>query len=212
MKINWLGHASFLINSHGHRLITDPCDERCGYQPWHEAVDVATVSHDHYDHNAVDHLMGDPRIVKEELNPINVHGFTIQGFRSYHDKKQGQERGHNYIYKITAENMDLLHLGDQGTLLDESLIEQIGNVDIMMVPVGGRYTVDAAEAAVLVDQLQPRIVIPMHYKTPQGTVQVAPVEDFLSRYDQVVKCPVLTITAQELPKARQIIVLELFTG
>lgn len=212
MKINWLGHASFLINSHDQRLITDPCDERCGYQPWHKAVDVATVSHDHYDHNAVEHLLGDPRIVKEQLDPINTHGFTIQGFRSYHDKKQGQERGHNYIYKISAENLDLLHLGDQGTLLEESLLEQIGNVDILMVPVGGRYTVGAAEAATLVDQLQPRIVIPMHYKTPQCTVPLAPVEDFLSRYDQVVKRPVLTVTSQELPEKRQIIVLELFTG
>lgn len=212
MKISWLGHASFLIESSGKRLITDPCDERCGYRPWSESVDIATVSHDHYDHSAVEHLQGNPRIIKEQLDQISSDGFTIQGFRSYHDKKQGQERGFNYIYKITAENIDVLHMGDQGTLLDENLIRQIGKADIVMVPVGGRYTVDAADAAAIVAQLQPRIVIPMHYKTPQGTIQLAPVEDFVSRYNQVVKCPVLTVNSAKLPEAMQVIVLEMING
>lgn len=212
MKISWLGHASFLIESSGKHLITDPCDEQCGYRPWSEPVDIATVSHDHYDHNAVEHLQGNPLIVKEQLDPISSDGFTIQGFRSYHDQKQGQERGLNYIYKITAENIDILHMGDQGTLLDENLIKQIGKVDIVMVPVGGRYTVNAADAAAIVDQLLPRIVIPMHYKTPQGTIQLAPVEDFVSRYDKVVKCPVLSVASPELPETMQVIVLEMING
>ncbi|HOB11550.1 MAG TPA: MBL fold metallo-hydrolase [Syntrophomonadaceae bacterium] len=209
MKISYLGHASFLIESGGKYLLTDPCDERCGYRPWTEPVDIVTVSHGHYDHNAVEHLKGNPRIIKEQITPIEAGGFTIQGFRSYHDKKQGQERGFNYIYKLTAENINLLHMGDQGTLLDQKLLEQIGQVDIVMVPVGGRYTVDAAEAVQIVSQLNPSIVIPMHYKTPQGTVDVAPVEKFISQYEQVVKRPALTVTCQELPEALQVIVLEL---
>jgi L-ascorbate metabolism protein UlaG (beta-lactamase superfamily) len=212
MKISWLGHASFLIESGGKYLITDPCDEQCGYRPWSEPVDIATVSHDHYDHNAVEHLQGNPLIIKGQDSPVNAKGFTVQGFRSYHDKNQGQQRGINYIYKITAEDIDILHLGDQGTLLDQDLIKQIGKVDILMVPVGGIYTVDAADAAVIVEQLQPRIVIPMHYKTAQGTIQLAPVEDFLSRYAQVVKCPFLTVTPAELPQAMQVIVLEILNG
>lgn len=209
MKISWLGHASFLIESGGKCLITDPCDERTGYRPWMEPVDIVTVSHDHYDHSAVEHLQGNPLVIKEQVTPVQSGGFAIQGFRSYHDKKQGQERGFNYIYKITAENLNLLHLGDQGILLDEGILEQIGQVDMVMVPVGGRYTIDAAEAASIIAQLQPKIAIPMHYKTPQCTVQVAPVEKFVSQYEQVVKRPALTITCQELPNDLQVIVLEL---
>jgi len=209
MKISYLGHASFLIESQGQYLLTDPCDERSGYRPWKGPVDVVTVSHDHYDHNAVEQLQGNPRIIKAQTAPVEAGGFTVQGFRSYHDKKQGQERGVNYIYKITAENLNLVHMGDQGTLLDQDLLEKIGPVDILMVPVGGRYTVDAAEAAQIVTQLKPSIVIPMHYKTPQGKVDVAPVEKFISQYEKVVKRPELTITAQELPQAMQVIVLEL---
>lgn len=209
MKINYLGHASFLIESGGKRLITDPCDERCGYRPWREPVDVVTVSHDHYDHNAVEHLQGNPCLVKERRDTVAAHGFTIQGFRSYHDDQQGRQRGFNHIYKISAENLDLLHMGDQGILLDQELIQQIGKVDIVMVPVGGRYTVDAAGAARLLEQLQPRIAIPMHYKTPQGTIQIGPVEDFVSQYKQAVKRPYLTVTCKDLPEDLQIIVLEL---
>lgn len=209
MKIIYLGHASFLIESQGKYLLTDPCDERSGYRPWMGPVDIVTVSHDHYDHNAVEHLQGNPLVIKEPVTPVEAGGFAVQGFRSYHDKKQGQQRGVNYIYKITAENINILHMGDQGILLDQGLLEQIGQVDIVMVPVGGRYTIDAAEAKELIAQLQPRIAIPMHYKTPQGTVDVAPVEKFISQYEQAVKRPDLTVTCSDLPEALQVIVLEL---
>ena len=118
MKISWLGHASFLIESGGKYLITDPCDEQCGYQPWNQPVDIATVSHDHYDHNAVEHLRI-PLLSRGRIAPLQK-GFTVQGFRSYHDRNQASN-GINYIYKSTTENIDILHLGDQGTLLDQDL-------------------------------------------------------------------------------------------
>lgn len=213
MQVRWLGHASFLIVSGAASLITDPFDERCGYQPYDQPVSIATVSHDHWDHNAVERLAGSPQVIRDQLEPVDTHGMVIQGFLSYHDPNHGRDRGYNTLYKVSAENIDLLHMGDQGVLLDEEQIAAIGNVDILFLPVGGRYTMDAADAFRTVEQLKPRIAIPMHYQTPCCSIkELAPLEHFTSRYHQVVKRPFLTITREHLPYNTQVIILDYLPG
>src|SRR5678816_2957292 len=145
MKIEWLGHASFLIETLGKTIITDPFDETIGYQTYNKEVDYATVSHDHFDHNAVHLLKGEPQVINT-LEEIQTNEIIFRGIASYHDSEKGLLRGSNIIYKIIAEDINLVHLGGLGHVLDEKTIQEIGKVDILFIPVGGTFTVDAKEA------------------------------------------------------------------
>ena len=208
MKIRWLGHASFIIESEGIKLLTDPFNEKIGYKICDEKVDIVTVSHEHWDHNAVKALTGTPRIIRN-TGIFEVLGYKIQGINSYHDNKQGQLRGSNTIYKIMVEGLNILHLGDLGHVLTDSQVKEIGKVDILLVPVGGCYTLDADDAFIVVKQLQPGIVIPMHFRTPHVTVQeLAPVEAFTTQFPMVVKRPYLEINQDEINSESRIIVLD----
>jgi L-ascorbate metabolism protein UlaG (beta-lactamase superfamily) len=206
--IRWLGHASFLIESLGTKLLTDPFNDQIGYQVCPDQVDIVTVSHEHWDHNAVDMLKGSPRIIRG-TDTFELPGYTIRGVSSFHDKKQGQERGRNTIYKITAEGIDIVHLGDLGQVLTAQQIKDIGNVDILLVPVGGRYTLDAADAYQVVEQLQPEITVPMHFLTPHVSLrELAPVEAFTAKFPRVVKKPCLEISQDGLKGESRVIVLD----
>ena len=211
MIISWLGHASFIIKTAGKIIITDPFDERSGYSPWQQPVDIATVSHDHWDHNAVHVLKGNPQIINKETGPCNFPEITIIGFSSYHDKNKGADRGSNTIYKIISEDINLVHLGDQGTSLDKELIAQIGQVDILLIPVGGTFTLDAKDAFQVVQQLNPKIVIPMHFQTPHLSFKLAPVEAFTCKFNQAIKLPFLEVNRNEITDSLQIILLDYTT-
>jgi len=207
MKIRWLGHASFLIETGKERIITDPFDERAGYAVFTETVDIATVSHEHWDHNAVGILAGKPQVIRGE-GEFRLGGITITGFSSFHDQTRGRDRGKNTIYKISAEGMELLHLGDLGHILSPREIEAIGQVDILLLPVGGTYTIDARQALETMQQLNPRITIPMHYQTPHVKISLAPLEAFTGHLERVVKRPFLEITREELPEEPLVVVLD----
>ncbi len=207
MRIDWLGHASFLIESGGKKLITDPFDESLGYPVAEEEVELATVSHGHWDHCAVDRLKGNP-VKVQTTGEFEAAGFKISGFPTYHDKSKGKERGPNIIFKIEAEGITLLHLGDLGHKLDSQQSAALGKIDILMVPVGGVYTVDAREAYDIVQSIKPRIVIPMHYNTPHLCFELAPLEAFTCQFDQVIKKAYLEIKADNLPETMEIIVLD----
>ncbi len=208
MIIKWLGHASFLLESSGIKLLTDPFDAEIGYQPCSEKVDIVTVSHEHWDHNAVDILAGNPRVIRE-TGSFAIDGINILGTSTYHDKKQGQERGHNIIYKISSEDLDVLHLGDLGHVLTDRQLLEVGNVDILLVPVGGRYTVDADAAYEIVEQLQPQIIIPMHFLTADVSLkELAPVEAFTAKFPRIIKKPFLEISKQTLAPELRVIVLD----
>lgn len=207
MKITWLGHASFLIESEDTCIVTDPFAKRVGYPIYAGKVDIVTVSHDHYDHNAVELLQGNPRVVRQ-TGEFTVDGTQITGFDSFHDKRQGQERGPNIIFKFVTEGISLLHLGDLGHVLAPEMAAGLGQIDVLMLPVGGRFTVDAGEAFTIAELLQPRIIIPMHYKTPPCTVQVGPVEAFTMKYDRVVKLPCLWLEREDIGKRSGVIVLD----
>ena len=152
------------------------------------SADIVTVSHQHWDHNAVECISG-PAEVFEGAGQHRIDGVLISGINAYHDKQQGQERGSNTIFKITAEGINVVHLGDLGHIPSLEQVEEIGQTDILLLPVGGRYTVDAEEACEIIELLQPQLVIPMHYQTPHLSFSLAPLEKFISRYERVLKLP-----------------------
>lgn len=208
MKIQWLGHASFIIETQGKRIITDPPDKKYGYQAYSQEVDIATVSHEHADHNAVYELQGSPRVVKGP-GSFAFDEITIKGIHCFHDKYQGKNRGSSIMYKFSSEGLNLLHLGDLGqpVLTNEQLAE-IGAVDILLVPVGGVYTIDAMDASNIVKQINPRIIVPMHFKTPHVTIELGPVEAFTCQFERCVKKAYLEINKQDLSTEPLVIVLD----
>jgi L-ascorbate metabolism protein UlaG (beta-lactamase superfamily) len=125
--------------------------------------DIVTISHDHQDHSCLDKIAGDPLILNMP-GEYEKGGIRVTGFESYHDKKRGEERGRNIIYRVEMEDLIIVHCGDLGHLLSKDLQEEIGDVNVLMIPVGGVYTIDAEEAVKIVNEMQPDIVIPMHYK------------------------------------------------
>jgi L-ascorbate metabolism protein UlaG (beta-lactamase superfamily) len=207
MKISWLGHASFLLEMGNYKLVTDPAGEKVSYPNYKGKVDIVTVSHEHFDHNAIDTLNGEPVIIRKPgISKIN--GLTIQGIETFHDRNGGMSRGSNTVFKIVAEDITVVHLGDLGHPLEKRHIKEIGLPDVLLLPVGGVYTIDADDAFEVVKQLNPRIVIPMHYKTPSLSFNLAPVEEFTQKFNQVIKIPYAEITKDTMEKQLTIIVLE----
>ncbi len=207
MRIKWRGHASFLIELAGKELVTDPFDEELGYPLSPLTADIVTISHDHWDHNAPETIQGNPLIVKGS-GVTEIDGITLRGVDSWHDAKEGRKRGPNTIFKISAEGIDLVHLGDLGHLLSAGQEEDIGAVDILLIPVGGEFTIDADQAVEVAARLQPKIVIPMHYATPHLSFELAPLEKFTAHYDQVVKKPCLEVNPGDWGTATKIVVLD----
>ena len=208
MKIKWRGHASFLIEAGSKKIITDPFHEEYGYPMKHVVADIVTVSHEHRDHNAVETVAGQPRIIRGFGTVVTNDGIIIKGIASFHDMHQGRERGQNTIFKISTEGINLVHLGDLGQPLSAGQVQEIGKVDILLLPIGGRYTIDAAEASQIVSLLQPRVVIPMHFGTPHLSFKLAPLEEFTARYDKIIKKPSLEFQASDLGQEMKIIVLD----
>jgi len=209
MIITWYGHSCFKINTKDVTIVTDPFDKKIGIKPYFGAADIVTVSHDHYDHNNIESLKGGPFVVK---NPgeYEVKNIFITGFSTFHDKKQGSERGLNTVYTIDAEDIRLCHLGDLGEKLSDKIIEHLGQVDILMIPVGGIYTIDAKEADELIDRIEPAIVLPMHYKTPSLNIKLDGLDKFLTARGIKSKETLdrLTIKKKEInPEENKVIVL-----
>jgi L-ascorbate metabolism protein UlaG (beta-lactamase superfamily) len=211
MKIVWRGHSSFIIDDNNKRIITDPMNAKYGYPQIPLTADIVTVSHEHLDHNAVETVGGNPLVIRG-TGLWDVDGVIIKGIASHHDHRQGQERGHNTIFKISLAGIDLLHLGDLGELLSSEQLLEIGKVDIVFLPVGGRYTIDAAQACKVISLLRPKIVIPMHYQTAHLSFSLAPVEEFTTHYDHVIKKGHLEVQPSDLEGDTKIIVLDYLLG
>ncbi len=180
MKITWHGQSCFKIVTKDTTIITDPFSKDIGLKPPHYEANIVTISHDHYDHNNVSALRGEPFVIKG-AGEYELRDIVILGINSFHDQKEGKERGPNTIYVIEAEdNMRICHLGDLGQkeLTDEQ-IDAIGDIDILMIPVGGVYTIDSEEAANIINAIEPKIVIPMHYKIPGLNIKLGEIDDFL---------------------------------
>lgn len=212
MKVKWLGHASFLITSEdGTRIITDPYATGMGisYGDIKEHADVVTVSHEHGDHNNAAAVSGNPEVVKE----AGVHeakGIRFNGIASYHDEAEGSQRGPNTIFCFAVDGISLCHLGDLGHQLSAAQAAEIGDVDVLMTPVGGFFTIDAAVASDIVEKLQPRVVIPMHYSTEKCAYPIAGVDDFLKGKANVNRMDAseAEFTKKDLPSSTEIVVLK----
>jgi len=212
MKITWLGHSAFLFETQGLKIVTDPYDHndnRIGYGPITIPIDIVTISHDHADHNYVKELRGNPQTVKGN-GTFDVKGISFTGIETYHDPTKGSQRGNNTIFVIRAEGINLCHAGDLGHTLSRDKIEAIGPVDILLIPVGGFYTLDAAEVTKVMEDLNPKLVIPMHFKTEVLDFPITGVDEFLKEKSNVRRqgSSQLEVTKQTLPEKREIVVLE----
>jgi L-ascorbate metabolism protein UlaG (beta-lactamase superfamily) len=210
MKVRWLGHASFLITSdNGTRIITDPYVVGSGikYGEIKDSADVVTVSHEHFDHNNVDSVGGNPQVVK---GSAEAEGIKFEGVPTYHDASGGSERGNNTIFCMDVDGVKLCHLGDLGHPLSGQQVADIGKVDVLLIPVGGFFTIDAKVASEVCDLLNPSVIIPMHFKNDRLDFPIAGVDDFLEGKGNVRKMDAseIELKAGALPAETEIIVLK----
>ncbi|MBZ9606286.1 MBL fold metallo-hydrolase [Clostridium estertheticum] len=179
MKITWLGHSCFLLeDSKGVKLLTDPFDNTLGYDIYKGSPDIVTISHQHFDHNYIKELTGNYKII-DKIGISTLHDISIKGTPSYHDKNKGAKRGDNIIFTFRMDGYSLCHLGDLGHTLSNDDMSSLGDVDILFVPVGGNYTIDGKEASEVTKKMNPKIVIPMHYKTLRLSLPLEGVETYL---------------------------------
>lgn len=180
MEIKWLGHASFLItNLSGKKLLIDPFDESVGYDIYEGSADIVTISHHHHDHDYVEAVKSDPVII-DKIGEFTEFGISIKGIPSFHDKNKGADRGKNIIFVFNIDGYKICHLGDLGYELTLDEVKTIGDVDVLFIPVGGKYTITSAEAANVAKSINSHFVIPMHYKTPDLNLPLSGVDEFIN--------------------------------
>jgi len=170
VKITHVAHACFIIENSDERLIIDQFDDSIGYDVKKEIVNYSLISHHHYDHDYTDNL-----------TILDNRGtMLIDQIDSFHDEVMGAKRGKNIIHVIETENVRICHLGDLGHILDDNQIKKIGNIDVLLIPVGGTYTIDYKQAYDVIKQIGPRVVIPMHYKTEKCNIDIDYVDNFIN--------------------------------
>src|SRR5512136_2402402 len=215
MKVKWYGHAAFLVTSdQGTKIIIDPYEPgafggQLSYGKIKDQVDIVLTSHDHADHNYTKDLPGTPQIVKGSGSKT-IKGIPMKGIPTYHDPSKGSERGPNTIFTLKVDNLQLCHLGDLGHILSDKELAEVGPVDILLIPVGGFFTIDPKEATRVAEQIKAKILIPMHFKTGKCGFSIAPVEDFLKGKTNAKrpKASEATFHKATLPQEREIVVLE----
>ena len=211
MKIKWLGHASFLITSDsGTKIITDPYKTGgpLNYGEIKETADIVTVSHDHFDHNNVATVGGNPEVVK---GTAEVKGIKFNGTATYHDEAEGSQRGNNTIFCFEVDGVKVCHLGDLGHALGDTEVAGLGKVDVLLTPVGGNYTIDAKVATEVSNKIAPKVIIPMHFQNERcPEFPVSGVDDFLQGKAGVSKPDASEVEFRpgELPASTQIVVLK----
>jgi len=218
MKIKWFGHSAFVIISDGGKtLVTDPYEPggyngAVGYSPINIVADIVTISHDHADHNYTKGILGNPKIINKKGDYPAEAGLAIKikGIPVYHDTKQGKERGNNIIFVYEIDSVRIAHLGDIGHLLSKKEIDELGKIEILLIPVGGYFTIDAKQATEIVNALKPQITIPMHYKTDVLNFPIAKVDEFLKDKKAVKKLssPEISVSRETLPSEPEIWVLQ----
>lgn len=217
MEITYLGHSCFKLRSSQATVVTDPFSGVVGLPLPRVSADVVTVSHEHDDHNNVAVVTGTARrsepFVIRAPGEYEVMGISVFGLPTFHDKKQGAERGKNTMFVIHIDGMSVAHLGDLGHPLSEKQLEELDGVDVLLSPVGGVYTIDPAEAVGVINDISPAIVVPMHFRTSQHKQDVfgklATVDDFLKEIGVSEATPKekLSVTSATLPEETEVVVL-----
>lgn len=215
MNIEWYGHAAFKITTeNGTRIIIDPYESgfsngALSYRTIDDEADIVITSHNHGDHNYTKSIRGKYDHIKKQGN-YDIKGVKIETIPTFHDTSSGKERGDNLLTIISADGIKLLHLGDLGHDLDQSMLKKIGKVDVLLLPVGGFYTIDAQVATTVMNDIRPSITIPMHYRTEKCSFPITTVAEFTrgKKNVQVLPKSEVKITAGSLPKEPEIIVLQ----
>jgi L-ascorbate metabolism protein UlaG (beta-lactamase superfamily) len=213
MVIEWLGHSCFLVTTkNGTRILYDPYDDTVGYSRPEKEADIVVVSHDHFDHNNLERITGSYTLV----NTPGVHTFgeiTIECIKTFHDHSNGAHRGENLVSVLSVRGIRLCHMGDIGCIPADDVIEKLKGAHILLIPVGGHFTIDAKEALTICERIEPNIIIPMHFSTPLTDMEIAPLHEFLEaagrEYD--VSHPgqcYLQIDMDSLKKRTRIVVME----
>jgi len=183
MQITWHGHSCFRFQGKAASdiasVVTDPYkSEFTGLKMPRLEADIVTISHNHDDHNNLEAIKGEPFVIRG-AGEYEIKEVYVDGISSYHDDVKGAKRGENIIYRFEIEDIVITHLGDLGGELDDKQLERLEGTDILLVPVGGVFTLDAQKAVSVINQIEPRIIIPMHYKVPGLKFDLAPVDNFL---------------------------------
>lgn len=217
MTLEWLAHSCFcLANEEGHRLLIDPYKgEDTGYkEPQLDKVDVVICSHGHMDH-ANTAVIQNPDYMKiDKAGHFETKGFAIDTVPTYHDNENGAKRGKNLVSIVETDGLRFCHCGDLGHVLGKEQVKVLGKIDVLMIPVGGLFTIDAKQAAKVVEALDVQIVIPMHYKTEACRYDLAPVEDFLEEMKKseyaisMYHDSVMRLDGYTIPKRAKVYVME----
>lgn len=215
MEITYLGHSSFKIKTKTATVVTDPFDpQMVGFKYSGVEGDIVTVSHNHADHNAYAKV-GEVKKVLEGPGEYEISGVSIMGFPSFHDAKDGGERGKNTIYVMEADGLRIAHLGDLGHVISDEIVDEMGSIDILMVPVGGFYTIGPKEAVEVCSKIDPYFIIPMHYKAEGINLSqfehLEPKETFLKEIGMVAETlPKFTLKRDDIidDQSTKVIVLE----
>lgn len=191
MKITYLGHSCFCFESKdGVKLITDPYT-RIGYElPQGLIADIVLLSHRHFDHAYLEAIGGNPTVVSS-AGDYTVKGIAVKGTDTWHDQKQGALRGKNVVFQFNIDGITFCHFGDLGETYCDKTAQAVSGADVWLIPVGGTYTIDAMQAKEYTDKLCPKVLIPMHYRPADGTLDIAEIGDFLSQADgtHILACP-----------------------
>lgn len=212
MNIKYLGHASFYLRGKDAKVVMDPYNPSIGLKFPKTEADIVTISHGHDDHNYPQGVTGEPLVI-DWPGEYEKKGVRVIGYATHHDKEKGKERGDNVMFRFEADGITILHCGDLGHTLSDDTLEAIGDIDILMIPVGGYYTIDAKEAVAVIKQVEPAIVIPMHYRTKAHDDkvfgEVAPLEDFLKAYgtENPETVDQLTIKKEDIGEETKVIVM-----
>ncbi|NLP13497.1 MAG: MBL fold metallo-hydrolase [Clostridium sp.] len=210
MRIKWLGHACFLLTSEkGIRIVTDPFDETVGYRVEKTEADIVTTSHDHYDHNNIGMIEGDAKHIQGS-GRVKIKDIEIMGVQTCHDECGGKKRGKNHVFNFRIDGIKVCHLGDLGHVLTHEQVKEIGDVDVLLIPVGGIYTIDYKGAYEVVNLLKPSIIIPMHFKTPDLSFELDGVDKFLAQIGggEYVSKQEIEINKDEIGGDRKVLVLD----
>lgn len=209
MEITWLGHSCFRIRAKEATIVTDPCDKSTGYSLGRPTADLVTVSIGDPAHSSVSGVAGDPRVI-DGPGEFEIAGASLVGVTTYRDKEKGASAGRNVAYVIEVEDLRICHLGSIGHVPTSDQVEEIGNVDILLVPVGGGDSLDAPPAAETVSLIEPKLVIPMHFKTDIEKAALDPIDRFLKEMGAKTTetHAKIAVTRSSLPEETQILILD----